>query len=244
MLTIVVPCFNEAARLGPGVEEFLRYASAGTRFVFVDDGSTDATVAVLASIVARSEHCEVVNIVPNGGKAEAVRRGLLRALAMDAAIIGYFDADLATPLDEIARMAAHFNEPAVVAVTGARVQLAGADIERRSFRHYTGRVFATAAALTLGTAFYDTQCGAKLFRAVPAVAEALAEPFHSAWFFDVELLGRILGAGVIREHPLRRWRDVGCSKVHPGTFVRAPFELLRLSIELRRWRASRVSRGG
>ena len=235
MKAIVVPCFNEATRLP--VEELLRYASDDLHFVFVDDGSTDATPRVLAALAATSAHCEVLTLETNAGKAEAVRRGLVRAIATGADIVGYFDADLATPLDEIARMETHFAEPAVIAVTGARVQLAGADIERRTFRHYTGRIFATAAALTLGTAYYDTQCGAKLFRAVPAIAEALAEPFHSAWFFDVELLGRALGAGVIREHPLRRWRDVGGSKVQAGTFLRAPFELLRLSIELRRWHA-------
>jgi len=234
---IVVPCFNEAMRLP--VEELLRHATSDLRFLFVDDGSTDATPEVLASLAASSAHCEVVTLDANVGKAEAVRRGLVRALATGADIVGYFDADLATPLDEIPRMETHFADLAVIAVTGARVQLAGADIERHSFRHYTGRIFATAAALTLGTAYYDTQCGAKLFRAGPAIAEALSEPFHSAWFFDVELLGRILGLGVIREHPLRRWRDVGGSKVSPTTFLRAPFELLRLSVELRRWHAKR-----
>jgi glycosyltransferase involved in cell wall biosynthesis len=236
---IVVPCFNEAARLDG--DAFLRHASDTQRFVFVDDGSTDGTAQVLAALAAKSPHCEVVSLARNSGKAEAVRQGLLHALGA-AELVGYFDADLATPLDELAAMETYFADPMVVAVTGARVQLSGTDIERHRFRHYTGRIFATAAALTLGAPFYDTQCGAKLFRVTPVLGEALAAPFHSAWFFDVELIGRLLGSGVVREHPLRQWRDVGGSKVKATTFVRAPFELARLSVELGRWR--RLRRGG
>lgn len=244
-VAIVLPCFNEAARLP--VDRLLAYAERNdVRFVFVNDGSTDATDAVLDDLVARSDgRAEKIRLERNSGKAEAVRQGLLRALETDADIVGYFDADLATPLEELPRMARHFEDPSTLAVTGARVQLQGTRIERKSLRHYAGRAFATAAALTLNTSYYDTQCGAKLFRRGPIIAEALSQPFHSAWIFDVELLGRLLiGAeraggdpSVIREHPLREWRDVGGSKVRASTFARAPFELLRLAAELRRWRA-------
>lgn len=235
MKIIVVPCFNEANRLPASL--FLGHASAENRFLFVDDGSTDDTRRVLDDLAAATPFCRVLALPHNVGKAEAVRLGMRRALEDGPAIVGYFDADLATPLEELAAMAAHFEDPEVLAVTGARVQLSGTAIERQSLRHYAGRVFATAAALTLGTSFYDTQCGAKLFRAGAALRAALGEPFHSAWIFDVELLGRLLGHGVILEHPLRRWRDVGGSKVRAGTFLRAPLELARLSFELRRWRA-------
>jgi dolichyl-phosphate beta-glucosyltransferase len=244
-IAIVVPCFNEADRLP--VDRFLEFAHANdARFVFCNDGSTDATDRVLDDLVARSGgRAEKLTLTRNQGKAEAVRLGLLRALGTNAEIVGYFDADLATPLEEILPMAAYFDAPDVLAVTGARVQLRGVEIERRPLRHYAGRVFATAAALALGTSYYDTQCGAKLFRRSPVLVEALAEPFHSAWIFDVELLGRLIigsanhpgGPMRVREHALARWRDVGGSKVRASTFMRAPFELLRLSVELRRWGA-------
>lgn len=242
-VTVVVPCFNEASRLP--VEEFIAFAEAnGIRFIFVNDGSTDTTDDVLTDLVARAKgRAEKVTLERNSGKAEAVRRGLLRALETDAQIVGYFDADLATPLDEIPRMAAYFADADVLGVTGARVQLHGGHIERQPLRHYAGRVFATAATLALKTTYYDTQCGAKLFRRGPVLAEAISKPFSSAWIFDVELLGRLMigaarrpgGPQIVREHPLFRWRDVKGSKVRPSTFVRAPFELLRLSMELRRW---------
>lgn len=244
-LAIVVPCFNEASRLP--VDTFVSFAERGVaRFVFCDDGSTDATGTVLEELVARAKgRAEAITLPRNRGKAEAVRLGLLRALETDAEVVGYFDADLATPLEEIPRMAAYFEDPDVLAVTGARVQLHGLAIDRKPLRHYAGRVFATAAALTLGASYYDTQCGAKLFRSCPVLEVAVAEPFHSAWIFDVELLGRLMigaaqaasGPNIIREHPVAEWRDVAGSKLRASTFARAPFELVRLASELRRWRA-------
>jgi glycosyltransferase involved in cell wall biosynthesis len=243
-VAIVVPCFNEAARLP--VDEFTAFSEkSGVRFVFCNDGSTDDTERVLDDLVRRSQGgAEKITLEKNSGKAEAVRRGLLRALQSNADIVGYFDADLATPLDEIPRMLGYFANPDVLAVTGARVQLHGGEIERRPLRHYAGRVFATAATLALRTTYYDTQCGAKLFRRGPVLGEAIERPFSSAWIFDVELLGRLMigvtrhagSPSIIREHPLLRWHDVKGSKVRATTFVRAPFELARLSMELRRWR--------
>ncbi|HVJ94122.1 MAG TPA: glycosyltransferase [Labilithrix sp.] len=244
-VVIVVPCFNEAARLP--AQRFVDFANdTGTGFVFCNDGSTDGTEGVLDDIVVRTKgRAHKVTLTVNRGKAEAVRLGLRRALETDAEVVGYFDADLATPLDEVPRMTRYFDDTDVLAVTGARVQLHGVRIERRPLRHYAGRVFATAAAITLGTAYYDTQCGAKLFRRCPVLDDALSEPFHSAWIFDVELLGRLLiggasshrGPRVVREHPLSQWHDVGGSKVRASTFVRAPLELMRLAAELRRWEA-------
>lgn len=246
-VAIVVPCFNEAARLP--VETFVDFAAAtGTRFVFSNDGSTDATAHVLETLVERSNGtAETITLAQNAGKAEAVRRGLLRALETDAEVVGYFDADLATPLEEIPAMVDYFDDPNVLAVTGARIQLHGGNIERHPLRHYAGRVFATAATLALRTTYYDTQCGAKLFRRSDVLSKALSAPFSSAWIFDVELLGRLMsgaeradrGPTLVREHPLTRWQDVGGSKVRPSTFAKAPFELLRLSLALRRWRADR-----
>ena len=79
----------------------------------------------------------------------------------------------------------------------------GYDIDRSAVRHYLGRVFATAASLILQARVYDTQCGAKLFRAGPALSDALATPFLSRWAFDVEFLGRLLiGSPAVPPLPL------------------------------------------
>src|SRR5262245_49960812 len=191
---LVVPCYNEAARLP--VQELERFARAvpDVDFVLVNDGSSDATLEVLRGLAARlPERFEVVDVQPNRGKAEAVRFGMQQAFRAGPAYAGYWDADLATPLDAIAELeAALAEDPALLAVFGSRVKLLGRSIERRVHRHYLGRVFATAASLVLGLAIYDTQCGAKLFRVCDESRALFDERFESGWIFDVEILARLI----------------------------------------------------
>lgn len=234
---VVVPCYNEAERLP--AESFLEAAGMdpSLTLLFVDDGSTDATRAVLAGLCSRRpKQLLLLGLDQNVGKAEAVRRGLLAALERSPAVVGYFDADLATPLSEVAPMRALFDDPVVEMVLGSRVALLGRAIERSPKRHYLGRVFATVASLVLGIAVYDTQCGAKLFRNTPRTRALFAQPFCVSWSFDVEILARLLGissladghqgGGVAIEYPLRGWRDVAGSKLGLQASLRAAADLL------------------
>ncbi len=241
-LTVVVPCYNEAERLDEIPLLTFLDGTPDASLLFVDDGSTDATAERLAAAAAgRPGRIEVLALSPNGGKAEAVRQGLLRALERGAELVGYLDADLSTPPAELTRLRAAFGRPGVQAVLGARVALLGADIERSALRHYLGRVFASAAAAILGARVYDTQCGAKLFRRSPALQAALAAPFISRWAFDVELLGRLLAGApgapplslaAIVEVPLTTWHDVGGSKLGPLAMARTLAELGRIGLDL------------
>src|SRR5450755_4385970 len=99
---VVVPCFNEAKRLDASAFGAFALTGHELTFVFVNDGSTDATMSVLSTIrdSAKSK-CEIVDLVKNGGKAEAVRQGMLHALALRPDYVGYWDADLAAPLSEL-----------------------------------------------------------------------------------------------------------------------------------------------
>jgi dolichyl-phosphate beta-glucosyltransferase len=239
-VTIVVPCYEEAARLDPDAFAEAAHATPGLHFLFVDDGSHDATLALLRALAARGpERLGVLALPANRGKAAAVRAGLLEAFARGHDYVGWWDADLATPLAEIPRFVAALEAaPDREIVFGARVQMLGRTIERSALRHYAGRVVATAASRTLGLAVYDTQCGAKLLRSTPALAALFEEPFASGWIFDVELLARLVrqrrDAGgppaedAVLELPLHAWRDVPGSRVRPWDFARALVELARI----------------
>jgi hypothetical protein len=160
-----------------------------------------------------------------------------------AAFIGYWDADLSTPLDELDTLLDVFRKDTECRlVMGVRLKRLGSRIDRRASRHMLGRVFATAATLVLGLPVYDSQCGAKLMRA-DVVPCAFDEPFITRWLFDVEILARLrnrFGAEgvqqVVREVPLGVWTDVPGSKVRLAHMLRVPYEFLRIRIRYGRSR--------
>lgn len=238
--TIVVPCYNEEQRFP--FDAFTRFCAStpGVRFLLVNDGSKDGTIAVLRRAAeAAPERTGVLDLTVNGGKAEAVRAGILKALDdPDCRFVGFWDADLATPLDAIEELAAVLEaRPEIAMVFGARVKLMGRSIDRRGARHYLGRCFATVVSIVLRLPIYDTQCGAKIFRVTPSTRELFAAKFCSRWVFDVEIIARFirqnrydraLVQNSIYEFPLRQWRDVDGSRLRPKDFVRAFFDVLKI----------------
>jgi len=237
--TIVVPCFNEAERLD--LTAFERFASESptTSLLFVDDGSTDETRTVLDRMIVRiPDRASVLALERNSGKAEAVRRGMNRALEGNPRYVGFWDADLATPLAVVGVFCQLLDDnPRLAMIMGARVQLLGRQIERSALRHYAGRVAATAISTVLGLRVYDTQCGAKLFRA-DAARELFREPFCTRWIFDAEIIARLIAArgahadppprDLVYEYPLHTWMDVRGSKIRPRDYLRAAVDLLRI----------------
>ncbi len=239
---IVVPCYNEEARFAS--DGFASLLREGVDLLFVDDGSRDGTASVLARFcAAHPTRARSLSLAANRGKAEAVREGMRNALDSGALVVGYLDADLATPPHELLRLLDEMHARGAAVVLGARVQLLGSRIDRRRARHYLGRIFATAASAVLDLPVYDTQCGAKLFRSSPALVRALEEPFLSRWVFDVELLGRLRAGGEdgdgaldatdFLEVPLREWADVGGSKLGPSSMARSGLELVRIGLDMR-----------
>lgn len=233
---IIVPCFNEASRLD--VQKFLQCTETyeWLHFLFVDDGSTDDTGRIL-DLLCRSHPKRLawIRLEKNAGKAEAVRNGFLKALEGEFSYIGYWDADLATPLRTIPKFCEILENREIDLVIGSRVKLLGRNIQRRPLRHYLGRVFATGASLVLRLPVYDTQCGAKIFRNKKDLKIVFSIPFHVRWTFDVEVLARFMmieslmgGASVERttvEYPLEEWIDIAGSKVRPRDFLKGIIEL-------------------
>ncbi len=217
-------------------QEFFGDSNIG--FVFVDDGSRDQTLQVLEDLrKSREDLVSVLQLKVNQGKAEAVRQGINFALEHNAEYTGYWDADLATPLDAIPRFLAILAQrPDLDMIFGSRVKLLGRKVRRQPARHYLGRVFATVVSMMLRLPIYDTQCGAKIFRVRPETRDLFREPFLTRWVFDVEILARYirksgsadLAASRIYEYPLEEWEDVAGSKVKGADFPIALRDIARI----------------
>jgi len=236
---IIVPCYNEVERLNAGV--FLEWTCREKylHFLFVNDGSTDGTRELLIRLSqACPERIRSINLERNGGKAEAVRRGFLESITSGYDVIGYWDADLATPLETIPAFCRILEDQGADAVIGSRVRLLGRHIRRRPLRHYLGRLFATCASLVIGLPVYDTQCGAKIFKNTERLRQVFRTPFRVKWTFDVEILARFLliervfggpeTRGRFVEYPLERWDDVPGSKLKGRDFLRGAWEILKI----------------
>ncbi len=241
---IVVPCFNEGQRLN--IKKFKEFAlnDISVVFAWINDGSTDNTAEILTCMAneIKGESWAIDRKV-NKGKAETVRFGVQYLLKnSDVEAIGYWDADLSTPLSEIKRFVSFMEEnEQTLFVMGTRIKRLGALIKRSEFRHYLSRSFATAASLILKLPVYDTQCGAKLIRR--ELAEIIfTEPFHSKWLFDIELLSRVIGhlgytktLSSVYELPLSTWIDGGGSKVKVKDIFKVPIELIAIKLKYRKF---------
>jgi dolichyl-phosphate beta-glucosyltransferase len=236
-LVLVIPCYNEERRLP--VDELSAFALPGVRveLLLVNDGSRDGTLRLLQSLAAKDpQRFSVLDLERNSGKAEAVRRGVVAAMERSPDLVGFWDADLATPLSELPGFLDVFAaRPEIEMVFAARVRLLGRSISRNPRRHYVGRVGATLISSSLGLAVYDTQCGAKVFRANDSLCEIFSRPFLSRWIFDVEIIARLVrqrgrdaAARAIYELPIQSWHDVKGSKVRSTDFLRALKDLWKI----------------
>jgi glycosyltransferase involved in cell wall biosynthesis len=231
---IAVPCFNEAKRLRQ--ERFLEFVSRRPRsgLIFVDDGSLDDTARALEAIVKNAPHqMALMRMERNRGKGEAVRQGLRHALELQPRYVGFWDADLATSLDEVDHFERYLEaHPTLQMAIGSRVRMLGCAVKRTLIRHYLSRAAASAVSFVLRTAVHDSQCGAKLCRATAETRAVLELPFAARWLFDVELIARYAELGpldeLVHELPLRRWESVGDSRLRLRDLARIPLELVKI----------------
>jgi glycosyltransferase involved in cell wall biosynthesis len=242
-LAIVLPAYNEEARLGPALDELFAYLCeaprmAPVRVLVVDDGSTDSTAAL---VKARPEYVEsgtgVVDIlsdcptlellsVAHGGKGSAVRAGMLAA---DGDLIVFADADMATPPDQLPRLVAAL-ETADIAL-GSRIQPDGSDMRATQppFRRLVGRLFRFAAQLWVTGPVRDTQCGFKGFRR-QAAHDLFSRLRITSIVFDVDLIYLARKRGYqIAIVPIT-WADRRGSRMHarPKLALRVALDLVRI----------------
>jgi dolichyl-phosphate beta-glucosyltransferase len=214
---VVIPAYNESTRLPQTLRETLRFLSGmpwRSRVLVVDNGSVDGTAGVAAEIAAEVGRVDRVAVDVIGcsrpGKGAAVRRGIL---AGRAPLVGFFDADLATPLDTLPAAIAALRGGAAAAIASRHVPGARFVETQPLTRRLGGHVFHTlSGALVSGVA--DTQCGFKFFQR-PVVTAALVRTRTTGFAFDVELLHRIQrDGGEVVELPVA-WTDRAGSTFHP-----------------------------
>jgi dolichyl-phosphate beta-glucosyltransferase len=229
--SVVIPCFNEAARIGDTVRLTLNYLSGESpdaELIVVNDGSTDGTSAIVRQALAGAKiGTRVLENFPNRGKGAAVRTGLLAATGP----IGlFFDADLSTPLSEIPKVIQPIARGDADVAFGSRAldrKLIGVHQPWR--REQAGRVFNLIVRLATGMPFWDTQCGFKAFR-LDVCRPILERARIQGFAFDVELLFLAYRAGLrLREIPVR-WNHAQGSKVQ---VIKDSLRMLREVIALR-----------
>ena len=214
-LSIVIPAYNEAVRLGntlTAVVNYLRESWPDGEVIVVDDGSTDDTAGIARAIFndTRNLRTSVISYKSNLGKGRAVRLGLLAARG-DVAL--FSDADLSTPITEAPKLVEPIINGQYDVTFGSRAldrKLIGVHQPWR--REQAGRVFNLVVRLATGLPFWDTQCGFKAFRMNvyrPLVEAATVDRFG----FDVELLYLAFRAGLrLKEVPVR-WDHNEGSKI-------------------------------
>jgi dolichyl-phosphate beta-glucosyltransferase len=214
-LTIVVPAYNEAARLGLSLSKIVEYLNQhfeSSELMVVDDGSTDDTAGVAKRALAKAKgvSTRVIRYEKNRGKGAAVRVGLLSAAAE---VVLFTDADLSTPITETRKLLDPIRSGEVDVTFGSRAldrSLIGVHQPWR--REQGGRLFNLLVRAATGLPFWDTQCGFKAFRM--SVCRPLIESLQIDRFgFDVELIYVAHLAGLrLKEIPVR-WNNDAASKV-------------------------------
>jgi dolichyl-phosphate beta-glucosyltransferase len=205
-LSIVIPAYNEAARLGPTLARITAYAAtrpSSTEIIVVDDGSSDATAAL-----ARAAGVRVIVHPHNRGKGAAVRTG---ALAAHGARILICDADLATPIEDLPLLESALDAGADLAIGSRHAARAHIATPQPFLRRTLGAGFRSIVRHAMGLPVHDAMCGFKLLTRASALF--LLPRVHTDRFaFDVELLTLARGTYLITEVPVT-WRHIPGSRV-------------------------------
>jgi dolichyl-phosphate beta-glucosyltransferase len=233
-LSIVVPAYNEEARLVDTlakIDAYLGAAGVDAEVLVVDDGSKDRTAALAAAALAGHRGRVVAN-GENRGKGYSVRHGVLEA---QGRLVLITDADLSTPIEDYAKLAARIRDRDLDAAIGSRA-LPDSDVQLTQgwLRRTMGRTFNTIIRLLTGLPFHDTQCGFKLMdreRVRPLFEKMVVDRFA----FDVELLYLCSRFGLSVEEVPVTWRNAPGSKV---SLVGDPANMI-LDVLRVRWRFRR-----
>jgi dolichyl-phosphate beta-glucosyltransferase len=212
--SIVIPAYNEGERLGPTLEQVLKYLSAqpwNSEVVVVNDGSRDDTADLVRGFAITDPRVRLVENPGNRGKGYSVRHGMLEARGK---VVIFSDADLSSPIEEMPKLLESLAAGADIAI-GSRWLRAELQTQRQSLhRQLFGRIFNLLQRLILGLRFKDTQCGFKAFTRT-AVQTVMPLQRIERWGFDPEILFLARKFGFRVEEIAVRWGHSGDTRIHP-----------------------------
>ncbi len=228
-LSVVIPCYNEEARLPRTlelVEGYLDARGTGYEVILVDDGSTDTTRRVMESSAARNPRVRITVLPHNRGKGRALAEGVAAARGSEILVT---DADLSTPIDELEKLQAELDKGAGVAIASRALRGSRVEVSQPFYRVLMGKAFNLIVQTLLLPGIWDTQCGFKLFRADVA-REAFAGLSTDGFGYDPEVLYRAKRRGVrIAEVPVV-WRNSAPTKVSP---IRSSLDMFKHVVRVR-----------
>ena len=212
--SIVIPAYNESARIGRTLERILahvRERNWNAEFVVVNDGSTDGTAALVREIASQVGNLVLIENPGNRGKGYSVRNGMLHA---SGEIVLFSDADLSSPIEEADKLFAALEAGADVAI-GSRWLRAELQTERQPLhRQLFGRIFNLLLRMILGLRYKDTQCGFKAF--TQRAVQLIFPPQQiERWGFDPELLFLARKFGLKVEEVPVAWAHREGTTIHP-----------------------------
>ena len=224
-LSVVIPAYNEAGRLPATLRKIEAYLEArGVRYeiVVVDDGSRDGTARIARETLG--DKLKILENDRNRGKGYSVKRGMLAARGAWRLMS---DADLSTPIEEVARLERALSEGNDIVIGSRAVAGANIEVHQPVYRESMGRLFNLLVRLLLVPALHDTQCGFKLFSREAALG-AFSLARLDGFSFDVEVLYIATRQGKrIAELPVT-WRNDAASRVTLLRGVLAFLDLLRI----------------
>ena len=205
--TIVIPAYNESARIGRALTEVLRTLDEkrwSAEVLVVNDGSTDNTAAIVESFAAKDPRVRLLNNGVNRGKGYSVRNGILHGAGN---IVMFTDADLSSPMPEAERLFDAIRDGADVAIGSRWLEVSRQTIHQPLYRQFFGRCFNLVTRLIMRLPFADTQCGFKAFRRSAAQTIFQLQRIER-WGFDPEILFIALRRGyIVKEVPVTWGHD-------------------------------------
>jgi len=230
--SIVIPAYNEKARIGKALADVVQAVEANqwnAEVIVVDDGSTDSTAAIVKAVSEKHPFVRLLSNGVNRGKGYSVRNGMLHAIGN---IVLFTDADLSAPIDEAQRLFDAIHKGVDVAIGSRWLDRGRQTVHQPLYRRFFGRCFNLVTRMIMRLPFADTQCGFKAFTCQAAQTVFQLQQIER-WGFDPEILFIALKRGYVVREVAVTWGHDERSRI---SYLRDGMQMLK-ELLLVRWNA-------